>query len=121
MMRELLPELQQLGFNMEQVNPTTFMINGTPADLSGADPVALLENMSDNYKINRNDLQLERKLGIAKTMASQLSVKGNIILSEKEMENIVDQLFGCSVAEVAPDGKKIYTLITLDELTQKLN
>lgn len=120
LLRELMPELQQVGFVMEQVNPTTFMINGTPADLSGGDPISLLEKMLENYKINRTDLQLERKLGIAKTMAAQLSVKSNTALSEKEMESIVDQLFGCSVAEIAPDGKKIYTLLTLDEINGKL-
>ena len=120
LMRELLPELQKVGFSMEQINPTTFMINGTPADLSGGDPVALLEKMLENYKINRTDLQLERKLGIAKTMAAQLSIKNNTPLSETEMQNIVDQLFGCNVAEVAPDGKKIYTLLTLEELNGKL-
>ena len=48
---------------MEQINATTFMINGTPADLSGGDPISLLEKMLENYKINRTDLQLERKLG----------------------------------------------------------
>ena len=121
LLREMMPELEQLGFVMEQVNPTTFMINGTPADLSGGDPVTLLEKMLENYKINRSDLQLERKLGIANTMASQLSVKGNTPLSETEMQNIVDQLFGCNVAEVAPDGKKTYVLLTLDEITNKLN
>ena len=120
LLRELLPELQRVGFSMEQVNPTTFMINGTPADLTEGDPVVLLEKMLENYKINRTDLQLERKLGIAKTMASQLSIKSNIPLSETEMQNIVDHLFGCNVAEVAPDGKKIYVLLTLEELTSKL-
>ena len=118
--RELMPELLKVGFSMEQVNPTTFMINGTPADLSGGDPVALLEKMLENYKINRTDLQLERKLGIAKTMAFQLAVKAQTPLSETEMENIVDQLFGCNVAEIAPDGKKIYTLFAMDELIGKL-
>ncbi len=118
--RELMPELQQVGFSLEQVNPTTFMINGTPADLSGGDPVDLLEKMLENYKINRTDLQLERKLGIAKTMAAQLSVRSNTPLSEPEMQNLVDQLFGCNVAEVAPDGKKIYTLLTIEELNGKL-
>lgn len=121
LMRELLPNLQQVGFSMEQANATTFMINGTPADLSGNDPVSLLEKMLENYKLNRTDLQLERKLGIAKTMALQLSVKGSTPLSETEMQNIVDQLFGCSVAEIAPDGKKIYVLLTLDEIIPKLS
>ena len=121
LLRELLPELERVGFVMEQANATTFMINGTPADLADEDPVSLLEKMLDNYKINRTDLQLDRKLGIAKTMAAQLSIKANTSLTEVEMQNLVDQLFGCSVAEVAPDNKKIYTLITLDELTQKLS
>ena len=120
-LHDMLPELERVGFVLQQVNPTTFVINGTPADLAGADPVGLLEKMLDNYKINRSDLQLDRKLGIARTMASQLSVKASTPLSEMEMQNIVDQLFGCTVAEVAPDGKKIYTIFTIDELIQKLN
>lgn len=120
LLREMLPELERVGFAMEQANATTFMINGTPADLSGADPVTLLEKMLENHKLNRSDLQLERKLGIAKTMASQLSVKAATPLSELEMERIVDQLFGCSVAEVAPDGKKIYVLLTLEKITEQL-
>ena len=120
LLRELMPELHKVGLVLEQANPTTFMINGTPADLSGGDPVSLLETMLENYKINRTDLQLDRKLGIARTMAAQLSVKGNTPLTETEMQNIVDQLFGCNVAEVAPDGKKTYVLLTLEELLQKL-
>lgn len=120
-LREMLPELQRLGFVLEQVNATTFMINGTPADLSDCTPVELLEKMLDNYKINRTDLQLDRKLCLAKTMASQLSIKAQTPLSELEMQNIADQLFGCSVAEIAPDGKKIYTLLTLEKLTEQLN
>ena len=118
---EMLPELQEVGFVLEQVNPTTFVINGIPADLGDGDPVALLEKMLDNYKINRTDLQLERKLGIAKTMAAQLAVKSPATLTELEMRNIVDQLFGCTVAEVAPDGKKVYVIVSMDEIMNKLN
>ena len=121
LLRELLPELERVGFLMEQVNPTTFMINGTPADLSGENPTELLEKMLENYKNNRTDLQLDRKLGIAQTMAEQLSIKAGTPLTETEMQNLVDRLFGCSVAEVAPNGKRVYTLLSLDELTQKLN
>ena len=120
LLREMLPELERVGFVMEQANATTFMINGTPADLAGEDPVSLLEKMLENYKLNRTDLQLDRKLGIAQTMAAQLSIKANTPLTEVEMQNLVDQLFGCSVAEIAPDGKKIYVLLTLDEITSNL-
>ncbi|MBO6024904.1 MAG: DNA mismatch repair endonuclease MutL [Bacteroidales bacterium] len=115
LLKELLPELENLGFVLEQVNPTTFMINGTPSDAAGCDAVALLEQILDNYKINRTDLQLDRKLNLAKTMAAQLSLKAQTKLSEVEMQNIVDQLFACNVAEIAPNGKKIYVILNMEE------
>ena len=115
LLKEMMPELENLGFVLEQVNPTTFMINGTPADAEGSDAVALLEKVLDNYKINRTDLQLDRKLNLAKTMASQLCIKAQTKLSELEMQNLVDQLFACSVAEVAPNGKKIYVVMNMEE------
>ena len=121
LMKELLPELGSLGFVLEQANPTTFMINGTPADAAGHDGVELLERILDNYKINRTDLQLDRKLNLAKTMAAQVAVRPATKLTELEMQNIVDQLFACNVAEIAPNGKKIYAIVTMEELLTKFN
>ena len=115
LLKEMLPELENLGFVLEQANPTTFMINGTPSDAAGCDAVALLEHILDNYKINRTDLQLDRKLNMAKTMAAQLSLKAQTKLSEVEMQNLVDQLFACNVAEIAPNGKKIYVILNMED------
>ena len=118
LLKEMLPELENLGFVLEQANPTTFMINGTPSDAAGCDAVALLEKILDNYKLNRTDLQLDGKLNLAKTMAAQLSIKPQTRLSEMEMQNIVDQLFACNVAEVAPNGKKIYVILNMEDYFQ---
>ena len=115
LLKEMLPELENLGFALEQANPTTFMINGTPTDAASCDAVALLEKILDNYKINRTDLQLDRKLNLAKTLAAQLSIKPQTRLSEMEMQNLVDQLFACNVAEVAPNGKKIFVILNMEE------
>ncbi len=118
LLKEMLPELENLGFVLEQANPTTFMINGTPSDAAGCDAVALLEKILDNYKINRTDLQIDRKLNLAKTMAAQLSIKPMTKLSEIEMQKLVDQLFACNVAEIAPNGKKIYVIINMEDYFQ---
>ena len=42
-------------------------------------------------------------------------------LSEPEMQNLVDQLFACNVAEVAPNGKKIFAIISMDDISNFLN
>ena len=116
LLKEMMPELENLGFVLEQANPTTFMINGTPSDAAGCNAVTLLEQILDNYKINTTDLQLDRKLNLAKTMAIQLAIKPQTRLSEMEMQNLVDQLFACNVAEVAPNGKKIYVILNMEDL-----
>ena len=115
LLKEMLTELEDIGFALEQANPTTFMINGTPSDAAGCDVVDLLEKIIENYKLNRTDLQLDRKLNLAKTLAMQLSIKPQTRLSDLEMQNIVDQLFACNVAEVAPNGKKIYVILNMEE------
>jgi DNA mismatch repair protein MutL len=116
LLKEMLPELGALGFVLEQANQTTFMINGTPSDAAGCDAVALLEQILDNYKLNRTDLQIDRKLNLAKTMAKQLAIKAQTKLDEKEMQNLVDELFACNVAEIAPNGKKIFVIINMEDL-----
>ena len=116
LLKEMLPELGALGFVLEQANPTTFMVNGTPSDAAGCDAVALLEQILDNYKLNRTDLQIDRKLNLAKTMAKQLAIKAQTRLDEKEMQNLVDELFACNVAEIAPNGKKIFVIINMEDL-----
>jgi DNA mismatch repair protein MutL len=116
LLKEMLPELGALGFVLEQANPTTFMVNGTPSDAAGCDAVALLEQILDNYKLNRTDLQIDRKLSLAKTMAKQLAIKAQTKLDEKEMQNLVDELFACNVAEIAPNGKKIFVIINMEDL-----
>ena len=116
LLKEMLPELENLGFVLEQANPNTYMINGTPADAAGYNAVELLEKILDNYKINRSDLQLDRKLNLAKTMAAQLAIKAQTKLSEMEMQKLVDELFACNVAEIAPNGKKIYVILNMEDL-----
>ena len=116
LLKEMLPELGALGFVLEQANPTTFMVSGTPSDAAGCDAVALLEQILDNYKLNRTDLQIDRKLSLAKTMAKQIAIKAQTKLDEKEMQNLVDELFACNVAEIAPNGKKIFVIINMEDL-----
>jgi DNA mismatch repair ATPase MutL len=49
-------------------------------------------------------------------MATQLSIKAQTKLSEVEMQNLVDQLFACNVAEIAPNGKKIYVILNMEDI-----
>ena len=121
LLKEIMPDLEKIGFRIQQMNATTFIINGTPADSKNNDAVTLLEKILDMYKTNIVDLKLDKKLNLARTLASQLAIKSGQSLNPIEMQDLIDRLFACAVAEVSPDGKKIYTILNVNELKTRLN
>lgn len=121
LLKEIKPDLEKIGFRIQQMNNTTFVINGTPADSKNNDAVTLLEKILDMYKTNLVDLKLDKKMNLARTLATQLAIKAGQNLTAMEMQDLVDRLFGCAVAEVSPDGKKIYTILNVNELKTRLN
>lgn len=121
LLKEIMPDLEKIGFRIQQMNPATFIINGTPADSKNNDAVALLEKILDMYKTNIVDLKLDKKLNLARSLASQLAIKSGQSLNPIEMQDLIDRLFACAVAEVSPDGKKIYTILNVNELKTRLN
>lgn len=120
-LKELKPELEKIGFRIESMNSTTFVINGTPVDCKGSDAVSIIEKILEDYKMNLSGNQSDRKLNLARSLASQMAVKAGQTLNDVEMQDIIDRLFGCAVAEVAPNGKKTFTIINADDIKTRLN
>ena len=121
LLKELKPELEKIGFRIEAMNNTTFVINGTPVDCKGSDAVSIIEKILEDYKMNLSGNQSDRKLNLARSLASQMAVKAGQTLNDVEMQDIIDRLFGCAVAEVAPNGKKTFTIINADDIKTRLN
>ena len=121
LLKELKPELENIGFRIEAMNNTTFVINGTPVDCKGSDAVSVIEKILEDYKTQNSGNQSDKKLNLARSLASQMAVKAGQTLSALEMQDIVDRLFGCAVAEVAPNGKKIFAIISADDIKTRLS
>lgn len=120
-LKEIKPELEKIGFRLEAMNNTAFVINGTPADCKGSDVIAIIERIIEDYKNNLSGNQSDKQLNLARSLASQMAVKAGQALSDLEMQDMVDRLFGCAVSEISPSGKKIYTIINADDIKTRLN
>lgn len=119
-LKELIEPLKILGYNIEEMGQTTFVVNGTPEGLLEKDIHGLIEKMLEHYKKNASDLQLDKKLNLARTISSHTATKAGQTLSETEMGALIDRLFACQVPEVAPDGRKIFATLPLHELQNLL-
>lgn len=120
-LRNIRPELERIGFRLEEMNPYTFIINGTPTDCKGTDAVSVIERIIDDNKTCAVVGVSERKLSLARSLAAQMAVKPGQPLNACEMQDIIDRLFGCAVSEIAPNGKKIFTIIHSDEIKNRFD
>ena len=53
-------------------------------------------------------------------MAKSLANKLNKQLNEEEMLSMIDRLFACKIQNITPDGKKTFTVLSFEEIENKL-
>jgi DNA mismatch repair protein MutL len=115
-LREIYPQLQLLGFVIEPLGISAFVVSGMPADMDNNNPAELLEKIIDNYKRNLVDLKSDKKTSLARSMARQLAIKPGKALGNEEMFNIVNELFASKAPETAPDGSPTLRILTIAEI-----
>ncbi|HSV75433.1 MAG TPA: DNA mismatch repair endonuclease MutL [Bacteroidales bacterium] len=118
---EMLPGLNALGFAIDILGNTTFVVSAVPAEIIENEPIQnLIEGLLENFKINQADAKLDTQTNLARSMARKLSVKHGKSLSEHEMQHLTDSLFACSAPEWTPSGRPVLTLIPLAQLADQL-
>lgn len=118
---EMMPELNVLGFQLNKLGKNTFVVSGTPSGLQDTDLQTLLESFLEAYKRNLIELDLDKSTNLARSLASSLSAKSAKKLFYEEMIQLIDELFACKVPEQTPDGKKVFTVISEEQVAQMLN
>lgn len=120
LLRELIPDLALLGFDVGEFGQNSFVIHGIPADLSNSENIRdTLDKILENYKKNQIDLKIDSRINLARSMARNMALNGLKNLSREEMTALVDSLFGCELPYQSPGGKATFYIISLDEMDEK--
>ncbi|MFD2162052.1 DNA mismatch repair endonuclease MutL [Paradesertivirga mongoliensis] len=120
LVKELLPDIQALGFQVREFGKNTFIVEGIPADIgSNISEVEMLEHLIEGFKNNFSLLKLDKRDNLARTLARNAAIKGGVVLSQGEMNNLIDQLFACASPNISLQGKPVIITFTLEELIQK--
>ena len=117
-MEQILPELSSLGFDLSPLGGGTFAVNGIPAGLEGVESIALIQqilvDVAEHDAMTGSasqaiDLTLSQSLHLS--LARAAAIPYGQVLSNEEMENIVNSLFSCSNVNYTPDGKPILVIL----------
>jgi DNA mismatch repair protein MutL len=115
-LREILPEMNRMGFDIAEFGQSTFVIHGIPAEMKqGVSEQQIIENLIEQYKLNVN-LSIDLKEKIARAMARNAAIKKGKVLDVMEMRSLIDQLFACAIPFLSPSGTKCFITYELEEL-----
>jgi len=116
LLKELLPDMNHLGYQLEPFGNNTFVIQGTPADVSHGNEKTAIEKMLEQYKHFSSDLKYSKREKLLRSLALQQSVKAGTSLTEKEMQGLIEDLFNCAVPNSTANGKPTYLEFKKEEL-----
>lgn len=119
LLKDLLSEIQPLGFDVQEFGVNTFVVNGIPVELVGkASERSILESLLEQHKIGL-ELQLNTRESLARSMARSAAIKRGQLLNEMEMQALIDQLFACTMPFRSPFGKKCFVTYELEDLQKQ--
>lgn len=117
---ELLPEMNQLGFDIQHFGNNTFVIHGVPAEFETINEQKVIEDLIEQFKEDKSALKLNRHETIARSLAKNNSIKSGQKLDEKGIQNLIDELFACATPFQSPSGTLTFTTFTFDDLSLML-
>ncbi|HZH71223.1 MAG TPA: DNA mismatch repair endonuclease MutL [Mariniphaga sp.] len=121
LLREILDDLLALGFDIREFGQNTFIINGTPGVLDVTSPQLIVEKLLEEYKNSPVDARTKAREQVALSLAKASSVGYGIELKQQEIDLLINNLFACSTPNFSPEGKKILTILPLEDIEKSFN
>ena len=111
LVQKFLPDLRQMGFDITFLGGGSFVVNGIPSGLEGLNPVNLVRSVVadaiDKGCSDAEGVYASLALGLARHAA----VPYGQVLSNEEMEHLVNELFSCPNVNYTPDGHTILCIM----------
>lgn len=112
----ILEEMRTLGFDLTDMGDNSYAINGIPAGLEGLDMPSLIGEMVSSAVSGGSNAVDDINKTLALTMARNAAIPAGQVLSQREMADLVDNLFGCSNVNYTPDGLRIFGIVSQQEI-----
>ncbi|SHF70663.1 DNA mismatch repair endonuclease MutL [Pedobacter caeni] len=121
--KSLLEDIKSLGFEVREFGKNTLIIEGIPVDLgsNNVHETQLFEHLIEGFKNSQQELKLDRRDALAKSMARNSAIKSGTALGQQEMNTLIEQLFACQTPNFSISGKPVIQTIGLTELDKKFD
>ena len=118
LLKNLLPQLEELGMDIKEFGDNSFVVHGLPSELSQKNEQQIIVQLLEQFKQNV-DLNIELYDNLARSLAQQAAMKVGQHLSPLEMRQLINELFACHVPYIGPSGHKTFISMDLEEVAKQ--
>ena len=114
----LLPEMEQLGFNLSRLSGNDWSINAIPSGLEGVDASTMVNNIIASVDDGGAPVKKRILEHLASSLAQSAAIPVGRTLMQEEMEVLVADLLKLPEPNYTPDGKTIITVIPMEQINK---
>ena len=115
-LQSIMDDLSYLGFELTDLGGGSYAINGVPAGIEGLRPTELVQNMVQTAIEKGCKVKEEVQSLLALSLAKAAAIVQGQVLSNEEMNHLVDELLTSVSPTYTPDGKTALVVIQEEEL-----
>ncbi len=120
LIREIKDDLALMGIDISDLGQNTIVVNSCPAGIECSDLKELVESLVEEYKNTDQKVGSSATKLVAASLARAASAGFEKKMYAEEMQQLVDELFACENPNYSPGGKKLLSLVRLEELEKYL-
>ena len=120
-LEKILPELEAMGFELTPLGGRSYAINAVPAGLEGIDLPQMVTEMVTNAAEIDVTLADQVDDSLALSMAHHAAIPYGQVLSNDEMESLINNLFACKNSNYTPDGKNVLCIFKQEDIENLLH
>ena len=115
-LESILDDLSALGFDLSPLGGGSYAINGVPAGIEGLNPESLVTGMVQTALEKGCKVKEEIQHLLALSLARSAAIVTGQVLTNEEMNSLVDSLFELPTPNYTPDGKLVLSVIQEEDI-----
>jgi DNA mismatch repair protein MutL len=119
LVKEYLPLLQDLGFDVEEFGPGSFKVRAVPALLLGTSAEQILRAAVEDLEVDETPLEKNLQEKIIARVCKQAAVKAGQMLSPQEQKGLLLDLEACISPRTCPHGRPTMIHLSVELLERK--
>lgn len=107
----ILPEMAEMGFQLDSLGGDSYAVNGVPAGIEGLNAVSLIQDMVASAVESGASVKEDIDRTLALSLARNAAIPQGQVLTNSEMDNLVNELFTCENVNYTPSGEPIIAVM----------